>query len=335
MDYSQYKAIDFVKDESFQEWCMHPEGRHAEFWTNWTNEHPEQHAEILAARQLLTELQESDTDLSDSKIDQLWEAIQASTRGTLVKPLPKSRKSTMIRWSRIAAIWVGLVMAVSLGIYWMSNQATTVTFATAYGEVKSISLPDGSRVVINGNSSLSYREKDFDADTRIVNLVGEAFFSVSHTPDHKRFVVQTNADMDVEVLGTKFTMTSRPMKKQVVLEEGKVKVSNSIYMDPGELVAWDADANRWREERVQDPSRYGSFKENRLIFRKTPLQEVARVLEDNYGYRITFVNPALAGKHFTGSCAADDIPLLLRSIEKAFGVTVEEDDRHIAIGKTN
>lgn len=335
MDYSQYKAIDFVKDESFQEWCMYPQGKQGQFWTRWTRENPDQQAEIQKAKQLIVALRESDADVSDSKIDQLWDAIQADTRETLVASLPKSRKSILVRWSRIAAMWIGVVMAVSLGIYWINNQATTVTFTTAYGEVKSIALPDGSRVVINGNSSLSYREKDFNADTRIVNLVGEAFFSVSHTPDHKRFVVQTGEDMDVEVLGTKFTLTSRPMKKQVVLEEGRVKVSDSIYLNPGELVAWDADASGWREEQVQDPGRYGSFKENKLIFRKTPLQEVARVLEDTYGYRITFVNPALAGKHFTGSCAADDIPLLLRSIEKAFGVAVEKNDRHIAIGKTH
>ncbi|SEL66045.1 FecR family protein [Parapedobacter koreensis] len=345
MDYSKYQAIDFIKDESFQEWCLHPEGEHAHFWENWASQHPDQQGEIHKAKQLLAAFQGLGEELSDSKIDLMWSTIQHRTQETTVITLPKTRQSTIRRWSRIAALWAGVIMAISIGIYWLANQTTTVSFTTAYGEVKSIALPDGSRVVLNGNSTLNYQEKDFDAATRVVSLVGEAHFSVIHTPDHQRFLIQTADEMGVEVLGTKFTMTNRPMKKQVVLEEGKVKVSNTaafnevdhdaVYMQPGELIVWDAQKSAWHKEQVEEPSRYGSFRDHRLIFKKTPLQEVARILEDNYGYRVVFDDPTLAGKHFTGSCAANEISLLLRSIGKAFGVNVQEQDQHVTIGNTN
>lgn len=49
---------------------------------------------------------------------------------------------------------------------------------TAFSEIKSIELPDGSTVSLNGNSSLKYDQNWADGETRMVYLEGEAFFEV-------------------------------------------------------------------------------------------------------------------------------------------------------------
>ena len=79
--------------------------------------------------------------------------------------------------------------------------AEEITLLTAKGNVGEFTLPDGTRVWLNGESRLKYSAA-FSGPTREVALSGEAFFEVrkdSLRPFH------VNMDhLQVEVLGTSF-----------------------------------------------------------------------------------------------------------------------------------
>src|SRR5690606_28020251 len=67
------------------------------------------------------------------------------------------------------------------------------------GERKSLSLPDGTTVILNGGSDLQLSE-GFNSVGRVVNLRGEAYFNVK--PDARQpFIIHTAA-MNIKVLGT-------------------------------------------------------------------------------------------------------------------------------------
>ncbi len=103
-------------------------------------------------------------------------------------------------------------------------------------------LPDGSQGWLNSGSRLIY-ETTF-LKNRNIQLIGEAWFEVSHD-DKKPFIVST-ANLEVQVLGTKFNVAAFPDEKvtEVVLQEGKVKVNGAdgiftVEMKPDEKFTYD------------------------------------------------------------------------------------------------
>jgi ferric-dicitrate binding protein FerR (iron transport regulator) len=135
----------------------------------------------------------------------------------------RSRRSVFYRPTlyKVAATLLFL-MAVSL--WWYSSSQGLLEIRTAFGEQRSVTLPDQSSVVLNGNSTLRYASH-WDKDSpREVWIEGEGFFSVIHTKSHQKFVVHGVSQLNVEVLGTKFNVKTRQSDSEVMLAEGKVKL---------------------------------------------------------------------------------------------------------------
>jgi ferric-dicitrate binding protein FerR (iron transport regulator) len=137
-----------------------------------------------------------------------------------------------------------LLIAAGLGV-WSYLRAGENAHTTHYGETARIKLPDGSMVVLNAHSTLTYNDWS-EGQTREVWLNGEAFFEVQKKHDatgRVKFVVHTG-DLNVEVLGTRFNVSNRGLRTQIVLEEGKVRLryeqetEKVIDMQPGELVEY-------------------------------------------------------------------------------------------------
>lgn len=88
------------------------------------------------------------------------------------------------------------------------------------GSKSEIILPDGTKVQLNGATTIRYDVND--TEQRLVHLSGEAFFDVAKSPDCP-FRVMVN-DFQIEVLGTSFNVNT--YKKDVIetsLLTGKLK----------------------------------------------------------------------------------------------------------------
>ena len=132
----------------------------------------------------------------------------------------------------------------------VSTPAATTTLVT---------LSDGTRVMLNANSTLEYpasfdeastgkatgedRAADASHQVREVHLKGEAHFEVTKNP-HRPFVVKAG-EMQTQVLGTIFDVkVYRKDAPKVTLMQGKVKVSNAdteVEMRPGQTATLQAD----------------------------------------------------------------------------------------------
>lgn len=81
-----------------------------------------------------------------------------------------------------SACWDAAVLLIFAGGYYFAARtvrpAEEITLLTAKGNVGEFTLPDGSRVWLNGESRLKY-PAEFSGPTREVALSGEAFFEVS------------------------------------------------------------------------------------------------------------------------------------------------------------
>lgn len=116
----------------------------------------------------------------------------------------------------------------------VSTPAATTTLVT---------LSDGTRVMLNANSTLEYPASFDDAEVREVRLKGEAHFEVTKNP-HRPFVVKAG-EMQTQVLGTIFDVKAyRKDAPKVTLMQGKVKVSNAdteVEMRPGQTATLQSD----------------------------------------------------------------------------------------------
>ena len=242
------------------------------------------------------------------------------------------------RWAwPIAAAFVGCLLLAGAAL-WYYGQNDSVLYRTQFGQTKTVTLPDGTEVMLNANSKLRVPAQWPEDSVREVWLAGEAFFSVRHTADHRKFVVNTSQQLRIEVLGTQFNVNSRDEKATVVLNAGKVKVrwptqqvQSQRVMKPGDLVEYQLENQRIRQKKV-DTTLYTSWRRNLLVFEDTPLEEIARLISNNYGYEVEFKEASLARLQFTGSVPADQPELLLTTLARSFDLDISEADQQITIG---
>ena len=191
-----------------------------------------------------------------------------------------------------AAMVAAIVLPNTLG-------QTGVVVRTAAGERRMVSLADGTRIALNGDSRLSYA----DAGARQVSLEqGEAFFSVVHDAS-RPFEVHTGGTV-VRDVGTAFNLASDGGRLEVAVSEGSVDVERSgqiVHLPAGRGVAvTDADFR----ESIVAPRDVGSWREGRLAYSDVPLGRVARDLRRATGMPVRVAAPFDA-RRFTGVLIVD------------------------------
>jgi len=185
-------------------------------------------------------------------------------------------RSLFYRISQIAAILiVGLLIAAS--IYFSNNGsekvfAQQVEFISHSGFRNQFKLPDGTEGWLGYNSELTYHvDKN---DQRIVDLNGLAFFNVTHRPKQP-FIVKTPSKLNIEVLGTKFNVSSYSEDNscEIILEQGSVRLNlhdqNVGEMLPDERVIYQS-ANNSIEKSNVNALDYVAWKDGKLILNPAP-----------------------------------------------------------------
>ncbi|MBT3587388.1 MAG: FecR family protein [Flavobacteriaceae bacterium] len=216
----------------------------------------------------------------------------------------------------------GLSIAASilvvLGCYFAFNSLET-SHETSYGEQRTISLPDGSEVVLNAKSVINFTEKDWETN-RSIQLVGEAFFKVIKG---STFSVQTS-NGQVNVLGTQFNVKHTDAFFEVVCYKGKVSVTNNkkeYLLNPGNAI---------RKINGTDPEKYTSEKlfpswvNGESSFVSVPLKYVILELEKQYNIDIDAhkIDDSII---FTGSFSNKDLKLALTSVFKTMNIQYIKD----------
>jgi ferric-dicitrate binding protein FerR (iron transport regulator) len=140
-------------------------------------------------------------------------------------------------WLKIAATALLLLAVGSAAIYFGTVSRQIRIIASSEQRNLPIDLPDGSKIYLNRNSSLSYRS-DLGKTSREVRLKGEAFFMIS--PDAEKPFIIDAGKADVKVVGTSFSVITENDKAEVevFVKTGKVLLSdksgvNSLTLDPG------------------------------------------------------------------------------------------------------
>lgn len=338
MDYSKFEVEDFVTDEYFMKWVKRPDAESVAFWNAWLSKNPGSADRIRAAREIVLHLDFKPNIPPEGKFLEVWDKIVKAESSDLRPQLtshpkldhPKARERKLLYLAAAAVVLLGVC---TYAIVSLSQR--TIEISTAYGESRTLFLPDSSKVTLNSNSKVSYSTSLLSKANREVFLEGEAYFSVVHKEDDEKFVVHTG-ELNVEVLGTKFNVNSRRGNTKVILQEGKVKLNmigddqnKDLIMTPGEYVEFTQKGELTRK--TVDANNYLEWRNNRLVFVGTPLTEIAQLLEDNYGYEVTFESDSVRYRKFTGSSSSVEIEELLEKLARVYNLEVQRNGNKIVL----
>ena len=212
-------------------------------------------------------------------------------------------------WS-IAAVMLILLISGALGwtLFGIQNQnqkspitdhQSPIIVTTGMGEHSRVSLPDGSLLTLNAQTTVRYNLAD---GKRQVSIDGEAFFEVARDPEHP-FVVSANG-MTVTCLGTSFDVRnySDEGNISVVLRDGKVRVNANeadVTMEPGSRVVMDRE-NTALSKHTVTPSDYTAWLNGEIKYNNQTLEEIAAELSRNYNINLVITSDELKHERFTG-----------------------------------
>jgi len=232
---------------------------------------------------------------------------------------PSSPVRRMRRWYAAAAI--AAVLVVTTGIIWFNqrkpvagpivNAQPIKTPAIALRTIKNgsveistprmvkdtVTLQDGSTIVLNSGSRLRYPEHFSDTERSIWLEEGEAYFDAAADPG-KPFVVHTGP-LTTTVLGTTFNIRTYAIENKVTvaLFTGKVKVDHlnkagnqatSLELRPSEQVSFDRRQFSIKKTSFAKPDEVAGWKKGYLVFKDASFDEIATGLKNHFG--VTLIN---------------------------------------------
>ena len=230
-------------------------------------------------------------------------SVKARIRQSLFTKMPR------VKWRRvIASASAVLATAVILFICMLwsrpSENAAPEIFeiVAERGQKSSVTLPDGSRVMINSASTISYTS-DYNVKERNVFLSGEAYFDVASNADIP-FVVHADK-VSVTALGTEFNVKAYAEDPYVVttLVEGSVRTEAGTQYElltRAQEASYNKEADVLLAYDVKDISRAVPWIRNELLFENESLADIAVTLERMYNVSIIFEDEAVKEYSYTG-----------------------------------
>ncbi len=208
------------------------------------------------------------------------------------------KKSRSYNWVAAAVVLLGLG---SLVYSFLGDQKNTLVYTTE-GETKTISLSDGSEVLLNKNSTLTLAD-GFGTHLRDMDLTGEAYFKVRNN-DNQPFTVNTSG-VKIEVLGTEFNIDNNPVGDviEVYVHEGKVKVSSlhsrtKVLLTAAESATYNKDSGTLLKDE-QGTVNATSWLTKKLRFNNILLERALKDIENHFDIEIALDNDACKDEPYT------------------------------------
>lgn len=340
---------DFLSDESFQSWILLKIDNDG--WEEWTLESRQRAKLVEDARHLLLAMKVPDSKLSTSDIRRAlqatWSKIEEKENQNNLSENSNIRFLRKCFFNGVAATLIfGLI-----SVWFYKNHFQTDNKVVTYKELidenseglveqtnnsdkpQIITLSDGSSVLLQPNSKLSY-PKIFTGNERKVYLSGEGFFEISKNPK-KPFYVYAN-EIVTKVVGTSFRVKaySDQPDVEVLVRTGKVKVrSNEMISksDQEEIVLLPNQALRFvRNDQkfnkitnitqdIELAQSVGNIEQLSFEFSDIPVSQIFETIEQAYLVDIDYPKDKLKDCHLTTSLSDQPLTEKLKIVCKSIG----------------
>lgn len=262
------------------------------------------------------------------------EAAWARLESRVETSVPTQQPRIKALWYKVAAA----VLVVAMGLGWayqqqgpassLNVQPVLASITTGAAEQKEVQLPDGSTILLNEKSTITY---DRAFKKRLINLEGEAFFEVTKRAGQPFEILA--ADTRTTVLGTSFNIrayTNQPTEIAVVtgkvaFEAVDASKKEHILLQPNEMASYQGEQGMtkktWEDKNVL------AWKTKQLEFDNQMLSVVLPILERHYKVKIEG-SAGLLNCHYTGNFSQVKLEEVLKTIAFTFptAVNIEEID---------
>lgn len=267
------------------------------------------------------------TDFSEKQMREVWDRCAGAQYDMADERVLKRLRTDIDIQHRKSRVHKQITYALSacaacaimfLGGWHLSSYNNTpvkeVTLITSQGSVGDHTLPDGSRVRLNGNSSLTYFG-DLKGKERVVRLEGEGYFDVQHDAS-KPFIVQMN-NIDVKVLGTSFDAEcySGSGFERVTLKNGSVQVvrhdnNETFGIVPDQMYTYSTFDGKVTVSSV-DATAACRWYEPYLQFKNARLEDILTNIEHRYRVNLRYNSKVSLDKRVSMTIIGEPLPAIL------------------------
>ena len=224
--------------------------------------------------------------------DGMQQSIRRMQQNLGIQSETSHRNYQLLIW-RAAAIFLLAVSSVSIYLMLEKDrpEKDLVECFIPTAEIRELTLPDGTHVMLNSKSTLLYPDQ-FTGETRSVYLIGEANFKVK--PDKKHpFIVKAN-DYQITALGTEFNVNAYPESNELIatLLEGRVKVEfnnlmSNVILNPNEQLIYNKQTKQ-HNLRLPEISDVTAWQRGELVFSNMHLEDIFTNLERKFPYAFVY-----------------------------------------------
>ncbi len=274
----------------------------------WRAASPDHAAAYAEAEALWARLDWSEA-LNQQSMGATQAAAPASPRA-LPREAPRRWTPPSRRGLMAMAAGIGTLAVTPLALQIVSGERRR--FATEVGEIRHLSLEDGSRVSLGGRSVLATRVGDRVRQMRLD--AGEAFFDVAR--DETRIFTVVGAGLKAEALGTAFEVRLGELGPEVFVEEGRVRVTATATGEQTVIGAGERAALRGGalKRAAINPAGVAPWRRQRFSFIDQPLSEVVAEVNRYYRPGVTIASPELGARKVTAAFTIEQIPQALESL---------------------
>lgn len=328
---------DLYENQEFCKLLARSEFVEQDEWEQWFAERLTYRPVSYLARTLY-ELQyfEQSVFNGDAYASEVWSAVDDFVE---YSDSPVSRTSFL---KRMVSSWIpyaAMIFAILSLSLWFNmpldyKSVDTIAIVSAIDQ-RSVSLPDGSRIILNKGSQIKYGE---DEQGRHLELEGEAYLHVAKKlKDKVRVPFTVKGDgFEVKVLGTRFNMINNKHVKLIALDEGRVSVNQfdkKVIMAPGQVVK--SEGNELKLVPIKAVL-MNAWHTGVLQLNNTSLHEIVTWLEITQGVDIVNNLPKeIQGFTMSGEIDVRDQENLYRSISSIYNIEIVKENDQIIFKKNN
>jgi transmembrane sensor len=256
-------------------------------------------------------------------------------KNKLAEPGEEARVVSMPRrygWLKIAAA-VAVIIAGSLLVRTLvlKNDTGKMMLVQTEKYVLTDTLPDGSMITLNKNSSIEYNSKFTKGNKRSVKLKGEAFFTV--TPDKKKpFIIAVN-DIEVKVVGTSFNIKTINGQTEVIVKTGIVEVTRNnktVTLTPAQKIITQGKDTAFTKQTAPDKL-FNYYQSKEFVCDATPLWRLVEVLNEAYDANIVIGRKELRSLSLNTTFANESLDKILQIIAETFQLQVVKKGNQIVL----
>jgi len=240
-------------------------------------------------------------------VEDSWTALDSK-----LQDHSNNRRSISIR------LWLGIAASVflisALAYYFLAYPDYQIV--TTGKLAKLVSLPDGTIVNLNAQTSIKYSKRYFKQDRKLELITGEAFIQVvKHNGPQFHVVLGDVQAMDI---GTSFNLQKTEADIKVIVAEGKVAMMHigsgeEIMLIPGKIGIYDLQTKTLQSTENRDVN-YKAWIDKNFVFKNAPLPEVLNQLEKVYQTSILIDGTELKNRMFTASLHYESLDSVLAVI---------------------